>query len=48
MVKGRTEGRQESKLKIAQNLLNKNYPVDEIIDVTEISIEYLEKLFLPK
>ena len=39
-----TEGEAEGKTKIAINLLKKNYPVDEIVEITGLSKEDIEKL----
>ena len=39
-----TEGEAEGKTKIAINLLKKNYPVDEIVELTGLSKEDIEKL----
>ena len=39
-----TEGEAEGKTKIAINLLKKNYPVDEIVEITGLSKENIEKL----
>ena len=39
-----TEGEAEGKTKIAINLLKKNYPVDEIVEITGLTKEEIEKL----
>jgi len=42
MAEGKTEGLAEGKTKIAINLLKKNYPVDEIVEITGLSKEEIE------
>ena len=44
LAEGKTEGLAEGKTKIAINLLKKNYPVDEIVEITGLSKEDIEKL----
>ena len=42
LAEGKTEGLAEGKTKIAINLLKKNYPVDEIVEITGLSKEEIE------
>ena len=42
LAEGKTEGLAEGKTKIAINLLKKNYPVDEIVEITGLSKEDIE------
>ena len=42
LAEGKTEGLAEGKTKIAINLLKKNYPVDEIVEITGLSKEKIE------
>ena len=44
LAEGKTEGLAEGKTKIAINLLKKNYPVDEIVEITGLIKEEIEKL----
>ena len=41
---GLAEGKAEGKAEIAINLLKKNYPIDEIVEITGLSKEEIEKL----
>ncbi len=43
-AKGLAEGKAEGKAEIAINLLKKNYPIDEIVEITGLSKEEIEKL----
>ena len=43
-AKGLAEGKAEGKAEIAINLLKKSYPVDEIVEITGLSKEDIEKL----
>ena len=43
-TEGLAEGKAEGKAEIAINLLKKNYPVDEIVEITGLSKEDIEKL----
>ena len=43
-AKGLAEGKVEGKAEIAINLLKKNYPIDEIVEITGLSKEEIEKL----
>ena len=42
LAERKTEGLAEGKTKIAINLLKKNYPVDEIVEITGLSKEEIE------
>lgn len=42
--KGREEGRKEGKKEIAKKLLAKNMPIEEVVEITELSREQVEKL----
>ena len=39
-----TEGQAKGKAEIAINLLKKNYPIDEIVEITGLTKEEIEKL----
>ena len=41
---GLAEGKAEGKAEIAINLLKKSYPVDEIVEITGLTKEEIEKL----
>ena len=41
-TEGLAEGKAEGKAEIAINLLKKNYPVDEIVEITGLSKEEIE------
>jgi len=43
-AKGLAEGKAEGKAEIAINLLKKSYPVDEIVEITGLTKEEIEKL----
>ena len=43
-AKGLAEGKAEGKAEIASNLLKKNYPTDEIVEITGLTKEEIEKL----
>ena len=43
-TEGLAEGKAEGKAEIAINLLKKNYPIDEIVEITGLSKEEIEKL----
>ena len=43
-AKGLAEGEAKGKAEIAINLLKKNYPIDEIVEITGLSKEEIEKL----
>jgi predicted transposase/invertase (TIGR01784 family) len=42
--KGRAEGRAEEKLENARRMKSKGYPLDDIADITGLTIEEIEKL----
>ena len=42
--KGYEEGKRKASKKIALKLLARNYPLDEIADITDLSIEEIKKL----
>ena len=42
--KGRAEGRAEEKLENARRMKSKGYPLDDIVDITGLTIEEIEKL----
>jgi len=44
LAEGLAEGEAKGKTEIAINLLKKNYPVDEIVEITGLSKEDIEKL----
>ena len=44
LAEGKTEGLAEGKAEIAINLLKKNYPIDEIVEITGLTKEEIEKL----
>ena len=41
--KGRAEGRVEEKLENARRMKSKGYPLDDIVDITGLTIEEIEK-----
>jgi len=41
---GREQGRKEEKIKMAQKLLKLNMPIEQIVEITELSKEEIEKL----
>ena len=43
-IEGKREGINEEKVKIAKKLLNKNMPIDQIIEVTELTKEEILKI----
>lgn len=43
-AEGRKEGRKEKQLEIAKKMKNKKIPVEEIIEITELTKEEIEKL----
>ena len=44
LVVGRAEGRAEEKLENARRMKSKEYPLDDIADITGLTIEEIEKL----
>ena len=42
--KGHAEGRVEEKLENARRMKSKGYPLDDIVDITGLTIEEIEKL----
>jgi len=45
--KGKAQGRKEEKVEIAQSMLLKGYPVDDIVSLTGLSIKQVEQLIVP-
>lgn len=43
-VEGHAEGRAEEKLENARRMKSKGYPLDDIVDITGLTIEEIEKL----
>ena len=43
-LKGKLEGKLEEKLEIAQNLISKGYTVEQIVDITGLSVDEIHKL----
>ena len=43
-LKGKLEGRHERDLEIAIKLIARNIPIEEIVEITGLSIEEIEKL----
>ena len=41
---GREEGRLQQAMKIAENMLNKNYPIDDIAEITGLPLEKIQEL----
>lgn len=41
---GREEGRSQAKIEIADNMLNKNYPLEDIAEITELPLETIQEL----
>ena len=44
LAEGRAEGRVEEKLENARRMKSKGYPLDDIVDITGLTIEEIEKL----
>ena len=44
LAEGRVEGRAEEKLENARRMKSKGYPLDDIVDITGLTIEEIEKL----
>ena len=44
LEKGRQEGLQEARLTLAKRLLERGVPPEEIVEVTELSVETVESL----
>ena len=44
LAEGRAEGRAEEKLENARRMKSKGYPLDDIVDITGLTIEEIEKL----
>lgn len=44
LAEGKTLGREQSKLDIAKAMLEKNYDINSICDITNLSLDVLEKL----
>ena len=44
LAEGRAEGRAEEKLENARRMKSKGYPLDDIADITGLTIEEIEKL----
>ena len=44
LAEGRAEGRAEAKLENARRMKAKGYPLDDIVDITGLTIEEIEKL----
>ena len=44
LAEGRAEGRVEEKLENARRMKSKGYPLDDIADITGLTIEEIEKL----
>ena len=41
---GRREGRSEAIIETAENMLNKNYPIDDIAEITGLPLEKIQEL----
>ena len=44
LKKGLKTGRKEEKIKIAKGMLAKNYPIEDIADLTQLSIQEIHQL----
>ncbi len=44
VLKGRREGQQEEKKETIRRMLNKNFAIDTIAQIAEVSVEEVEKI----